>query len=179
MKKVALILICFIWMGFIFYNSSNSGNVSNKRSYSILNNLKNIKNKILENKVESKSQSSKIKIFNKSSIETKFKKVFEIPDNRQERLNFIVRKCAHMFEYFILAILVSILLFTFKLKGKQAIVYIMFICLFYAVTDEFHQQFIAGRTSLVSDSLIDFTGSLIGMFLFYLLYYKILNKHKA
>jgi VanZ family protein len=98
-------------MGFIFYNSSNSGNVSNKRSYSILNNLKNIKNKILENKVESKSQSSKIKIFNKSSIETKFKKVFEIPDNRQERLNFIVRKCAHMFEYFILAILVSIFAF--------------------------------------------------------------------
>jgi len=40
----------------------------------------------------------------------------------------------------------------------------------------FIQTFVPGRTSLVSDVLIDFTGSLIGMGLFYLAYYKIYAK---
>ncbi len=68
----------------------------------------------------------------------------------------VIRKNAHAFEYFVLAILVAIAMFAFHLKGRGAIVYIMFICLLYAVTDEFHQAFVTGRTSLVSDVIIEF-----------------------
>ena len=49
----------------------------------------------------------------------------------------------------------------------------MFICLFYAVTDEYHQMFIPGRGSSVSDVLIDFGGALVGLGFFYLAYYKV------
>lgn len=59
------------------------------------------------------------------------------------------------------------------------IIYILFICLFYAVTDEFHQSFIPGRTSLVSDILVDFMGAMIGLGLFYLSYYKIYKRKSS
>jgi len=52
------------------------------------------------------------------------------------------------------------------------------ICLLYAVTDEFHQMFVSGINSLVSDVLTDFAGSLIGIGVFYLVYYKIYDRHK-
>ena len=54
----------------------------------------------------------------------------------------------------------------------------MFVCLFYAVTDEFHQSFVPGRGSLVSDVLVDFGGTLIGLTFFYIAYYKIYKKLK-
>lgn len=158
-------------MGFIFYNSSNNGDVSNKRSFNVLNCLTQSKQK------ENGTSDKQAKLTQpKISIKSKIKQVFEIPNNKQQRLNLIVRKNAHAFEYCVLAILVSIVLSIFNLKGKNSIIYIMFICLFYAVTDEFHQAFVPGRSSLVSDVLIDFCGSLIGMLLYMLfrnLFYKI------
>lgn len=54
---------------------------------------------------------------------------------------------------------------------------IIFICLLYAVTDEFHQSFVPGRTSLASDIIVDFAGASIGLGLFYLFYYKIYKRH--
>ena len=88
-----------------------------------------------------------------------------------------LRKNAHAFEYALLAVIVSNLLFMVGLKGKNALTTIMFICLLFAVGDEFHQLFVPGRTSLVSDVLIDFSGSLVGIGLFYFGYYKIYIKH--
>ena len=63
--------------------------------------------------------------------------------------------------------------FLFGLKGRNALFIIMFICLFYAVTDEYHQLFIAGRGSSIRDVLIDFGGAILGIEFFYLAYYKI------
>ncbi|MEQ8156969.1 MAG: VanZ family protein, partial [Clostridiaceae bacterium] len=100
-------------------------------------------------------------------------------NNKKIYLDTIVRKNAHAFEYTVLAFLVSANFFSFDKRGRGVIVYILFICLFYAVTDEFHQSFVPDRTSRASDILIDFGGSLIGMLLFYLTYYKLLVKKKA
>jgi VanZ family protein len=44
--------------------------------------------------------------------------------------------------YMLLAILVSIMILNFNKRGRDAIVYILFICLQYAVIDEYHQFFI-------------------------------------
>ncbi|WP_363316022.1 VanZ family protein [Clostridium sp.] len=174
-KKIVLIVLCITWMGFIFYNSSNNGNVSNKRSYNILDDLKRIKEgkSILPGETGKSSEQQSQNVKEKVSIKARIKEAFRIPQNRQERLNLILRKNAHAFEYLVLAIIVSGVLHVFKLRGKQAIVYIMFICLLYAVTDEFHQQLVPGRTSLVSDVVIDFAGSLIGILVFYVIYYKL------
>ncbi|MDF2506028.1 MAG: hypothetical protein K0R06_3523 [Clostridium sp.] len=88
----------------------------------------------------------------------------------------LIRKNAHAFEYCVLAIVISTILFQFKVKGRGAIIYIMFICLIYAVLDEFHQIYVPGRTSSVRDVLIDFSGALIGMIFYYFVYYKFINK---
>lgn len=164
MKKLSLIL-CILWMGFIFYNSSQSGANSNKISFSILNRTKTEYKELTgEKKVDVTSKNSPTKVLPTTAKEEKF--------------NLFLRKNAHAFEYLVLAILVSAVLFAFNYKGKKAIIYIMFVCLLYAVIDEFHQSFVPGRTSLVSDVLIDFLGSLIGMVLFYLAYYKLYFSRK-
>ena len=38
---------------------------------------------------------------------------------------------------------------------------VMLICFLYSLTDEYHQYFVPGRTSLFTDCLIDTTGSII------------------
>lgn len=158
MKKAISLVLCLLWFGFIFYNSTKSGDVSNARSYNMLN----------------KARSE----YRQADGETK-KQYSSLPKNaREEKLNLIVRKNAHAFEYCVLAILVSITLFQFGLRGRRAIIYIMFICLFYAVLDEFHQIYVPGRTSSVMDVLIDFAGALIGMALYYFIYYKFINKNR-
>lgn len=190
LKKIIAVSLCVLWMCFIFYNSSNTGTVSNTKSYAIEVHLKKyyflLKDKVIKlsnnirYKIESKENSkgslnnctykvnhSFLNINNKHKL-----------SNNDDIINLVIRKNAHAFEYLILALFISNLMFNFKLKGKSAVIYIMFVCLFYAVTDEFHQAFVPGRTSLVSDVLIDFIGSLIGIFIFYVFYYKVFRKLK-
>lgn len=159
LKKLSVIL-CLLWMGFIFYNSSRPATISDKQSYGIINSIRSGKSVL-----EGKTNTAKVK----STV---------LPEGiRNQKIDVIIRKNAHAFEYCMLAVFVANLLFLFGVKGKNALIYIMFICLFYAVTDEFHQSFVLGRGSLVSDVLIDFMGSLIGFGIFYLAYYKIYTKH--
>lgn len=159
-------------MGFIFYNSSNNGELSDKRSHFILSTLKDsIKNmrKSSENLKQQTSKSKKSPENTSNNTEIDINTLTNMNNvSREEKFNIIVRKNAHAFEYFILAIIVSYSLFLFNIKGKNALIYIMFICLFYAVTDEFHQIFVPGRSSQVLDVIIDFAGSVIGMAVFYL-----------
>lgn len=163
MKKISLILM-IIWMGFIFYNSSRSGTASNLVSYKVTNTIRAEKSSIVNN---NNNNNNKIKY---SSLPT---------TKKDEKINLFVRKNAHAFEYFVLALIVSECVFYFlNLKGRKAVVYIAFICLLYAVTDEFHQSFVPGRQSLVSDVVIDFIGSIIGMIIFYSVYYDVFNLRK-
>lgn len=163
MKKL-LVILCILWIGFIFYNSSNSGYVSHESSFAIVNFFRSEKAKI---------ESSDIAESNKNkSGESKQNAYNNLPVTKRDNwLNFIVRKNAHAFEYLILSILVSGILFLHNQKGKGALVYIMFICLLCAVLDEFNQMFSINRTSSVEDVLIDFVGSLIGIAIFYVVYY--------
>ncbi|MTK11783.1 MAG: teicoplanin resistance protein VanZ [Clostridiaceae bacterium] len=176
MKRKLALILCVLWMGFIFYNSSNNGYVSELRSHTLLNDIKSKYNEIRgkDKKVSlnyNTVENEKVKKQNTTKVKKQV--------SREEKLNTILRKNAHAFEYLVLAIFVAAVLFSFNLKGKSPIIYIMFICLFYAVTDEFHQMFVPGRSSLVSDVLIDFLGSIIGIGLFYLFYYKIISRNRV
>lgn len=193
MKRFIAIVLCFMWMGFIFYNSSNTGKVSNTKSYAVeayfkkhYYLLKNLLKSLIKDKEVNVSSAIKYEAQDKGNDKVslsndahKANQTFFYGNgktsfsNNDNRVNLIIRKNAHAFEYFILSMLVSFLLFSFNMKGKPALIYIMFICLFYAVTDEFHQAFVPGRTSMVSDVLIDFSGSLIGILVFYGFYYKV------
>lgn len=170
MKRKLALVLCILWMGFIFYNSSNDGYISELRSHALLNDIKGKYNEIRDKNRNVSTNYNTVKNVQKQKV-TKVKKQV----NREEKLNLILRKNAHAFEYLVLSIFVAAVLFSFNFKGKSSIIYIMFICLFYAVTDEFHQMFVPGRSSLVSDVLIDFLGSIIGIGLFYLFYYKIIS----
>ena len=85
--------------------------------------------------------------------------------------DFFLRKLAHIFEYFILAVFIyNALLNTFSKKqpGSLRIVFlVLFIAFLYAVSDEYHQTFVFGRDGNIKDVLIDFLGAMLGACAFY------------
>jgi len=91
------------------------------------------------------------------------------PDISPETLasiHFIVRKCAHLGEYAVLALLLlRSATFMTNLKRSPAILYVSVwgACLFVATTDEFHQTFVASRSALATDIMIDSGGAILGL----------------
>lgn len=97
-----------------------------------------------------------------------------------KKIDFPVRKCAHMSEYAVLSLLSLLLVFAY---GKNMKEYSMqasevcsgggkwgrkYLCAFlvtagYAVTDEIHQVFVPGRAGRFTDVLIDSAGALAAL----------------
>lgn len=73
----------------------------------------------------------------------------------------IIRKMAHITEYFILGILVLNFINEFKVDKK--IVVSILICFILASFDEFHQLFIPDRTGRLLDVFIDMIGASLGI----------------
>ncbi len=84
-----------------------------------------------------------------------------------EDIHLFIRKCGHLTEYAILALLLWRALHASKnnlpdwswpkIGGT-----LLLVCL-YAASDEFHQSFVPTRTARVSDVLIDTAGGSIGL----------------
>ena len=91
--------------------------------------------------------------------------LFDISDT--EKVSFIVRKCAHVSEFFILGILVINLVSKYNVKHIYLISFI--ICVLYASSDEFHQLFVPGRSGQVTDIFIDMIGVVLGLLLVFLI----------
>lgn len=77
------------------------------------------------------------------------------------KLHYLIRKCAHFIEYFILSLLI--------LRGIRAgrrdarlgwALAAIAVVAGYAALDEFHQSFVPGRTAAVTDVLLDTTGGI-------------------
>jgi len=78
-------------------------------------------------------------------------------------LELIVRKCAHMAEYAVLALLYCHAL---RLSGaRHPAIYAMAMCVAYAATDEFHQSFVDARGPSPVDVMIDAMGAGIALIL--------------
>jgi VanZ family protein len=69
--------------------------------------------------------------------------------------DLVLRKCAHATEYAILAVLL------WRALGRELLAFA--IAVFYAVTDEVHQTFVAGRHGSPRDVLIDAFGAALGL----------------
>lgn len=144
MKKKYLILT-IIWMIFIFYMSHQPASASDAQSGGFMNMLSNL-----------------------PIIGGVLGKFMEL-----DIAVFVVRKSAHMFLYFVLAILIYL---TIQNKYKIKAYLISFIlAAIYACTDELHQLFVQGRSGEIKDVLVDSSGALIGLIVIYIIN-KIINK---
>lgn len=81
-------------------------------------------------------------------------------------LSYIVRKIAHFTEYFILGLLIYHLVKQYRVISKTEIIWMILFCVIYAMSDEFHQVFIGGRSPKVFDVIIDSLGSSLSILLF-------------
>ncbi|MBE5959309.1 MAG: VanZ family protein [Lachnospiraceae bacterium] len=99
-------------------------------------------------------------------IEIYVKEYEEMPTYRQEELwnqiSFVVRKIGHFGEYEILAGLIFLLFMTFEKvrKNYKWLIADALFCLIYAVSDEIHQGFVAGRSARIRDVFIDTSGAI-------------------
>lgn len=136
MKKYIInILLIVIWMFVIFSFSNQNGETSKGASDTIIIKVAEVitKEKLTEEKEE--------------KLTTKYK--------------FIVRKTAHVTEYFILGILVFFLFNKMYGIGPKTFIYTIIFCFIYASTDEIHQYFISDRSARFTDVLIDTFGGFL------------------
>lgn len=75
-----------------------------------------------------------------------------------EILSFLERKAAHMFLYFMLALLLLAAL-SFWTGRKRALFTAFLLCAAAAVLDEYHQTFVPGRSGEIRDILVDLGGA--------------------
>lgn len=71
----------------------------------------------------------------------------------------VVRKLGHFIEFAFLGWLLCRTYEEFHVGQRAATGYILFFCLFVAVLDEYIQSFSPGRSALIKDVLLDFSGS--------------------
>lgn len=104
---------------------------------------------------------------NSSNIIVNF--LYNITKINKDTLIIIVRKSAHIFEYFVLYLLTYNCFKEYNIKNKY--VYIIF-CILCSLIDEIHQLFIIGRTGKILDVFVDSIGIFIGLILIEVAYGK-------
>lgn len=82
-------------------------------------------------------------------------------------ISFLVRKIAHISEYFILTLFFYIGFYENfkKISIKHILLVSVLLSIIYSITDELHQTFIPNRVGSYKDVIIDSMGSLIFYFL--------------
>ena len=87
-----------------------------------------------------------------------------------QKIEYPVRKAAHMSEYAVLALLIFQALTAFDRKKNRGCM-ALGITAAYAVTDEFHQLFVPGRAGRVTDVLIDSAGAFLALLAIHIILY--------
>lgn len=80
-----------------------------------------------------------------------------------ESLHHLIRKNAHFFLYLVLGVLVMNAMRRSGVYGSKGIILTILICVLYAISDEFHQTFVLGRSGEVRDVIIDSAGVIVGI----------------
>ena len=80
-------------------------------------------------------------------------------------VNFLTHKAVHLFEYSVLAVLFARLNARGSFSRSSALS-ALGLSILYAITDEFHQTFVTGRTGVWTDVVIDGLGAAAGLWLF-------------
>ena len=83
-------------------------------------------------------------------------------DSVIESMQSAVRTAAHASIYCLLGILAAVALITFDNPPLKVFLLAALFCLLYAISDEFHQYFVPGRSMQLQDVLTDLAGSAVG-----------------
>lgn len=156
--RIIAILTTIIWMGVIFMFSADSGVDSHALSDKCLSFI-----------------NKSIMVFTGKNLQ------LSISPEHYALIEYYLRKMAHMFIYLILSINIMVVLFTFNMSISSRILLTTVICFGYAITDEFHQSFVGGRTASLTDCLIDTGGAIMGIIVSLILYcilYTIMTKYQ-
>jgi VanZ family protein len=89
------------------------------------------------------------------------------PTQRASRIyweDFIIKKSAHIIEYFVLSLLLFRALISQKIEKTKSLKISALVSVIYAITDEFHQSFVPGRDATVRDVLIDSFGVFLAVY---------------
>ncbi len=124
--------LVFVWMAVIFYFSSQEGAISHQKSFSIAI----FAERIIEF------------IAGRDVITSANRKGFE----------FLIRKIAHVTEYFVLSMLFYKAFFESGKSPKKCFVLTAIFSVLYAISDEIHQIFVFGRGPSPVDVIIDSIG---------------------
>lgn len=125
---------------------------------------------------ESSAVSSGVSRFIAEIIVSGFDELSELErELKIQELVPVIRKLAHFSVFCALGFFSTLTLHNFrKERGKTARfvtnAYSGGFCLFYAMTDEFHQLFVPDRNGNFIDVLIDFSGSILGITVAFLLF---------
>lgn len=147
MKRVLLFFLkplsflpALLIMYAIFQFSAQTGEVSGNLSYEVSYKIVEIGNKVLDKGLEE----------------------WQIGEYAT-RIEYPIRKIAHMSEYFILAIAISFPFYVYGVRGFPLMLVAGLICVAFACGDEYHQSFVAGRGPSLKDVGIDSIGAFFGI----------------
>lgn len=139
-RKVIKLILIVLWMGLIFYFSSDTGDISTRKSDGII-----------------------IKF-------VEMLKGRELNDKEKvDAINYLVipvRKGAHLGIYLVLGVLIFSFLCEFMSISYKSMLLAIGICFLYACSDEVHQLLVPGRSGQFYDVLLDTLGSSIGILIF-------------
>jgi len=140
MKPNVFWIAVILWIGVIFYFTSQPAEISRKQSGELL---------------------EKAGVIEESEVD------ISVPKNNREtyvaKAQNIIRKSAHVIEYLMLGILAAMAV-TYKQGLRVLNITVSFVlCLAIASLDEFIQKFVPGRGSLISDVGIDAIGFCVGI----------------
>lgn len=144
LRKTTSIILLLLWMTVIFMFSSSGSVKSNNTSGKVISSAISVKDKVTNNETKPETKKKIVK-----------------------KLNYSVRKSAHVFEYFVLGVLALNVFDAFNVKRK--VLFAIMLCILYAASDEFHQLF-TGRTASVTDVLLDSAASIVGIYLLNLIF---------
>jgi len=146
MKKILYWIPAVLMMGIIFAFSSKTADISGQSSMTISKYIYSVYERIT------------------GGVKTEEEKLDAL-----ETLDHIVRKGAHITEFAMLAAALAWPLRKSGLKGYRLAVASIGLAAIYAMTDEFHQTFVPGRSGELKDVGIDTVGALIGYSIFSLI----------
>lgn len=144
MKKTIKLILIILCMILIFTFSSDTADVSTKKSDSVIVKTCEV---LMGRKLTEKEKEKYI-----------------------DKLVFVVRKGAHFSIYLILGLLIMSYFKEIYLVSNKGLFIAILICFLYACSDEVHQLFVPGRSGEITDVLIDTTGGLVGSYLYYFIF---------
>ncbi|MGI6728272.1 MAG: VanZ family protein [Anaerovoracaceae bacterium] len=149
-KKLGMIIfiLLLLWIGVIFYYSSQPPGISNNQSKMAVNKI-SIVNEVLG--------FTDTKIYTKVESIVKDKWSFK----QEKSPNAVVRKSAHFGIYFLLGIITASFGYVYSKKIFMAFLLGISLPVTIAVLDEYNQGLV-GRTSSLNDVIIDGTGAFAG-----------------